>query len=1179
MKPFDAINIPLNNINLIEASAGTGKTYSIASLYLRFLLEKNLDVKNILVVTFTKAATEELKSRIRNKIKDALIALNSNLKADDKFISDYLSIRHYCVKNDKINLEKAINSMDETSIFTIHGLCQRILIENAFESSCMFNAELVTDPDIIKKTVLQDFWRTYFYNDPDNLKSALKNNWDDLPTLLKYLNLLLLPSEPKIKNLQNNTTNTDWATEHFNKLIKFSKQRLYEEKKHKNILFFDDLIVNLRDALYSNNGKILSDIIKKQYPVALVDEFQDTDDSQYKIFKKLYENTSNCAFFMIGDPKQAIYSFRGADIFTYIKAKNSTNAEKNQFTLDTNWRSEKSMLEAVNMLFSNTNRPFLFDEIPYHNIKAPESTKADKNTLQFDFERQKPLQLWLLKQKKENTGKRSDEELVISKEWAFSNIASGIAGEISRLIISGSQGLAKINNKNLTAKDIAVLVRSHRQARFIQKALNKFGISSVYIGKENVYNTHEAIELYYLLNAIISPLDQNILSTALSSRIMGYNLSELLLIRDNEIQFQKITSKFYSYYETWKNKGFLVMFYRILNEENLNKRLLMYEDGERILTNLMQLAELLSVAERNIQGNEGLLRWLSEKILKDTQKSEEEQLRLESDEELVKILTIHKSKGLEFPIVFLPFIWDGNELPNDEPFLYHDSQNNNDITFNPIIFDNSRYKELQSFEEKMNKAIKSYDDKLLKFQQAGQKKGASFNKAREAMEKAKKKLEEAINNFNSVSDELKELEKKFTLFADRYEKAESERLAEDLRLLYVALTRSKYICYLSFGLIRDYYKSAIAYILGIDQPGNFKSDSLENSDEQIEKIKDLWLKKMNMNDSYINFIELDTNKEGNPIAPFALRHSDLVAKKFTGSVLQRYDIKSFSSLSPFFEQTEDNIEIYQTELSNEIIGSEKLLRLPAAMPSISSETLSEFTFPKGTNTGILFHAFLEETDLKNLKLNEISKKSIDYLSRFGIDNKWKDVFSSMALNTVTTFLDDNKTLRLSDIESDDKITELEFYFKVSQTNALKLNEILNSLDDFMKNKTKPLIFNDFKGFIKGYIDLVFRHNHKYYILDYKTNFLGLSIEDYNKNKLTSSIYEHSYYLQYTLYTLALYRYLKQYTDNFDYDTHFGGIYYLYVRGMKVELGNKYGVYFNRPQRHVIEKLDRLFLEG
>jgi ATP-dependent exoDNAse (exonuclease V) beta subunit len=1049
----------------------------------------------------------------------------------------------------------------------------------------MFNAELVTDSDRIKKIVLQDFWRTYFYNDPDNFKTALEKKWNDLSKLLKYMNLLLLPSEPAIKNFKkNDKTPNDWSFFYFSELLKFSKQRLYKEKKHKNIMFFDDLICNLRDALNSGNGKILSDIIRKKYPVALVDEFQDTDDAQYAIFQKLYNDRSDCSFFMIGDPKQAIYSFRGADIFAYIKAKNSANPEKNQFTLDTNWRSEKSMLEAVNLLFSNTHKPFLFDEIPYHNINAAGSAEADKNPLLFRSEKPKPLQLWLIKRNKENTGKRSNEEFVISKEWAFSNIASGIAGEISRLIISGSQGLAKIHDRNLAAKDIAILVRSHRQAQLIQDALNKFGISSVYIGKESVYNTEEAQELYYLLNAIISPLDDNMLFAALSTKIMGYNLAELIRIKDDENQYHKITSKFYSYYETWKNKGFLVMFYRILNEENFNGKLLMFDDGERRLTNLMQLAELLSVAERDINGNKGLLRWLSEKTLKDTEKSEEDQLRLESDEELVKILTIHKSKGLEFPIVFLPFIWDGKELPEDEPFLYHDILNNNEITFNPLIFNNSRYKELKSHEEKFNKALKSYDDKLQKSVSAGQKKGAGSKKTEESLEKARKKLEEARNIFEAISDELKELEEKSRIFTDIYEKAEAERLSEDLRLLYVALTRSKYICYLTFGIINDYYKSAISYILGIDQPGNFKSDNFEHGDQDIGIIKDLWLEKMNDHDEYINFIELDINKNNCPPLPFALRNNELSAKKFTGSVVRRYDVKSFSSLSPGFEQPEDNydnIEIYQADLSNEIRGAENMLILPekTSEDTISSEILSEFTFPKGTNTGILFHAFLEEIDLKCLNFDEISEKSKNYLSRFGIDNKWNDVFSTMALNAMTTFLDDNKTLRLSDIENENKITELEFYFRASQTNASKLNEILRCLDDFMKYNVKLLNFDDFRGYIKGYVDLVFKHNHKYYILDYKTNFLGASIEDYNKNKLTSSIYEHSYYLQYTLYTLALHRYLNLYIENYDYDTHFEGIYYLFLRGMRAELGNGYGVYFNRPQRHVIEKLDRLFLEG
>ncbi len=1179
MKSLDLLNIKLNNINLIEASAGTGKTYSISSFYIRFLLEKQLDARNILVVTFTKAATEELRLRIRTRIKQALNAIENNIPTNDKFLQDYFSKRHDKREDDAILLLNALNSMDEAAIFTIHGFCQRILSEHAFESSVNFDAELIQDVSEIKLAALKDFWRYYFYDDTENFRIAMENNWHNHSYLLRYLNLLIQPSNAFVFPAVNDSNGMNWVPYYFNKLSEFAKMRLYTEKQDKNIMFFDDLIVKFRDALNSKNGELLANHIRKRYPVALVDEFQDTDDVQYEIFYKLYHNRDDCSFFMIGDPKQAIYSFRGADIFAYIKAKNNTNPETSRFTLDTNWRSEKSMLSAINSLFLNSSEPFIFNEIPYHNIKAPGTTEADKESLIIDGKQPKPIQLWLMQKTEENTGgRRTNGEFVISKERANFDIAKGFAGEISRLIYLGAEGKAKIGERNLQAKDIAVLVRSHRQAEMIQEALKKFGVASVYVGRHSVYATEEALELFYVLNALVAPLDDNMLFPALTTKMMSFNLSEIMLLRENEGEYQKIVSKFHLYYEIWNKKGFLVMFYKLLTEQNIHNTLLKYDDGERRLTNLMQIAELLSETEQEIKGNESLLRWYSEKIQAEAETTEDEQLRLESDEELVKIFTIHKSKGLEFPIVFLPFICDAQKVKEKEPFIFHDVKNNNRITFNALLFDNSRYKELKKLEERLAKAKESYSDKQEKFVEAEKKKNSAvkgFEKAQDAMEKARVKLAEAQENFNVFKDELNELEVMSAIFNTNYENAENERLAEDLRLLYVAFTRSKYILYLSFGIINNYHKSAVSYLLGIQDGMKDLADDFEG---EYEKLKELWLKKLDNNENYIDFFEPVIKNITNQLLPVALRNKDLKSEEFKGKVTQQYDVKSFSSISPRYEPPEKGIEI-DTATENGydedtlLISSDKFLK-----NNYKKEEVNEFTFPKGTNSGTLFHTILEDIDF-NITFDDILAKSDNYLSIYGIDKKWGEILSKMVINMLTTHLDDHKTLRLSDINQNNCIKEMEFYFSVSRTEASELQNILKDLGDFRESHVMSLNFKPFAGYIKGYIDLVFEHNGKYYIVDYKTNYLGSAIEDYSKDKITSAVYEHSYYLQYCLYSFAIHRHLKFYLENYDYDTHFGGVYYLFARGMRPELNNKYGIYFNRPEKDLIEKLDKLLLVG
>ncbi|MDQ7032482.1 MAG: UvrD-helicase domain-containing protein, partial [Desulfonauticus sp.] len=472
MNKFDLQGVPLSGINLIEASAGTGKTYSITGLFLRLILEKGLLVDQILVVTFTKAATSELKERIRNKLLQAKEAFLKG-SSKDRFIDFIINKAEnpvLCIQM----IENALVDFDKASIFTIHGFCQRILQENAFETGSLFDTELLSDQLKLNQEVADDFWRKHFYDCPlefiaysltklsgpdyflkllekiksheikiipdfkkPSLKSLgayrdclkkLKDSWavsqKDVELLLKDPSLkgnvykTLTPDEqnpdytkrdlkiismfrdmdrftahesigfPLFKEFENFTaskiknsvkkkhTPPDHkffviCDELYTKaacleaemkeyivflkveFFKFAKSELLKRKRDKNIQFFDDLLIKVKEALEGKGGKELEEAIRKRYKAALVDEFQDTDPIQYEIFKRIF-SPQESILFMIGDPKQAIYSFRGADIFSYMRA--ARNAEF-KYTLTENWRSEARLITAINTIFSSINKP------------------------------------------------------------------------------------------------------------------------------------------------------------------------------------------------------------------------------------------------------------------------------------------------------------------------------------------------------------------------------------------------------------------------------------------------------------------------------------------------------------------------------------------------------------------------------------------------------------------------------------------------------------------------------------------------------------------------------------------------------------------------------------------------------------------------------------------------------
>jgi len=608
IQEFGLLHAPLEGTNLIEASAGTGKTYTISGLFLRLVLEKNLSVDQILVVTFTEAATDELKHRIRSQLRRAIQAF-SNGSDEESFLNDLVkkardskaALRH---------LKEALRAFDQAAIFTIHGFCRRMLYENAFESSSLFDTELVTDQEDLKAEIVHDFWRRHFYEashlfihyaldnkvSPDSLLALLGNQVGQ--PYLRIIPQLDMPDtslQEKEFKACFKRTRLAWESDHievedilatheglsrakyrkanvagwiqsmdaymasggrnaalYKGFDKFTtseikgavkknhrppvhpffdlceelrqkheylagafRQRLLglkaalfhdvwrelaKRKEEKNIQSFDDLLLKLHRALEQAGGNQLASAMRARYRAALIDEFQDTDPIQYAIFKKVF-GPEDSILFLIGDPKQAIYSFRNADIFAYMDAAASVAS---RYTLKENWRSEPDLITGINTLFANADHPFVYDTIAFR--PATPAARKDPEFLSTDGKPEPTLQLWCL-----SAQQLTGLDKPMTKTLARKLIPVAVAAEISRLLHLARRSKIRLGERPLEEGDIAVLVRKNVEARLIQEALSGLSIPSVLYSTEDIFHCHEALEMERLLTGIVEPNNEKLL--------------------------------------------------------------------------------------------------------------------------------------------------------------------------------------------------------------------------------------------------------------------------------------------------------------------------------------------------------------------------------------------------------------------------------------------------------------------------------------------------------------------------------------------------------------------------------------------------------------------------------------------------------------------------------------------
>ncbi len=1244
---LDISTVPLHGTRLIEASAGTGKTYTITQLYLRLVLghgdEQNrfprpLAPSQILVITFAEAAKLELRDRIRLRLNRGAAYFRGHATEDTELqkISETWSRdqREEAAKR----LENASESMDEATIFTIHGWCLRTLRRYAYESGIGDARDIGDDSRDLLAEVVRDYWRSTFYRVSPDHAAVLTEVFPDPDALLQAIQPLLVPvtGEPRygdtpravpdelepilekarreleecrrlngearalwrgneetlqqilqdlreymnkqtFKNCDRDEVFAGWLDEIrrwargeddpedppaiLRKLaperIRLKKgasppdhafftilgewiaavdvrdtrelatdvmlhaattvRRLYEEEKLQRYLVdFNDMLTLLDRALRDDRDGNLRRAIREESPVVLVDEFQDTDEVQYRILDALYGvggDDRNTGLFLIGDPKQAIYRFRGADIYSYLRARRA--ARGRQYSLTTNYRSRPELINAVNQLLSVADRhprgAFLFGsgetgEVPFIPVQPRPSTQSSgKSPLILDGAPAPPLTIWVTPEDQETVQTGAFRELVA--EQTARSIARWLGP--GRSLRHGESGSVP-----LEPQDVAVLVRSRTEADAILAAFRRYGITGVYLSaRDSVFESPEARDILFWLRACLDPGDTQHVRSALATPSLGLSLEELRSSAGDTLLEELHADRFTRYHDLLVHDGPLPAIRALMHDYHVPSNLLAREDGERALTNALHLAEWLHQSAATVEAPRELVRLLAERI---DDPREEQVLRLERDDRCVRVVTIFKAKGLEYNVVVAPFLC----LPPPAP-----GRNNASRVPKPVVW-----------HEENNGRVMEF------------------------------RLEKAPRAIEALEGEL---------------------LSEEMRLFYVAITRARDAVFLAVAPVTQgrsktpaIHTSGFGYLLS---GGN----RFETGREVYGTVRAL------TGDTGTIVLErmipegAPAPKEITGRNPAGVAPPEYHVREPRRTHHERWWIASYTALGacrrkhaerdPYPPEPErPDQEVVAEELEPTVPGT-TLGTDPGYQPVAAAGI---HRFPAGARAGTFLHDLIEEFAREGFPGIASDRESRETLILTACRSRgWEEWFPVVRdwtldfLQTPRVLPDRDTAFTIAELSL--YRAEMEFLFESRRVKLEKLDGIVRRavLPGAERPEWTSPVMN---GLFKGFIDLVFQVGDRYYLADWKSNRLGQEDEAYRQEQLAAAFLDKRYDLQLALYILALHRHLRARIPDYDYDRHLGGAIFVFLRGTGAETR---GSLFSRPERSVLEELDELFRGG
>ena len=1226
------LDLPLDGVRLIEASAGTGKTFTLATLVTRLVVERGLRIGQVLAVTFTEAATQELRSRIRERLELAarVVAAADEDDGDAAAALSRTIVERHLAAGDETRaqlarrLRQAVWEVDLAAIFTIHGFCARVLREHALESGVGFDARtLLTSDAALREELAADLWRM-LAADPDaaplltRLWTQPKQLQDDLRVLLSHEPLLPAPSAPGDDPMpalaqaagdlreafathggelrealdaavaarfihaamyKADTLDTCWqALQHWcdradpaagfdEKLTRLggrvlldktnkagqgrtpqsplcdaidafldararheawldargtallhrvrseARARLVELKQTRRLQTYDDLIDGVAEASEGEHGDALVAALRQQYRIALVDEFQDTDPRQWSIFRRVFgrphgdavglpaaAQAQSPALFLIGDPKQAIYGFRGGDVHTYLQAQDDAQRAP---PLDRNFRSRPGVLKAIAALYdaasSNPGASDGVDTGDGENGKAPSpfidprirflpvhpgGRRSDDDFLR-NGAAAPALTVRTIVDPDEPDAKSSKAD----RSRALATRAC--VAEIHALLVEGRAGTASIDGRAVAAGDIAVLVRSHREATQVQLALAAAGIPAVAAGKQSLFATDEASELLAVFEALLHPADDSRLRAALATLLVGLDAAAIAALDDDGLAHAALQQQAQDWRERWQRSGPFALVADLCAAAG--ERLLGLLDGERRLTNTLQLGELMQDAQARTPGLHGQLDWLRAAIAEADSDDEAQLLRLESDARRVQVVTLHKSKGLEYAVVFLPFIGIGGNGHND--VRHH--------------------------------AVHDGDRRVLHWK----------------------------------------IDKESRAWKDARDAHAREEQAEQARLLYVGLTRARHALWLATGAFSGHAKTRLAPMLA-------DLDRLRREPAIV------------IDDAPIGPAPMPLPPQSEAAVP--------AARTAQRTIPRDWWVYSFTQLARA-DAGEAAAPLAAATGAEQGADDETLADAsPQAAHADSGEAAAgepRDTFdPRfaGSRFGNVLHDALEHVAFdawRDWRHGEAPPPGQDAPLRAALraggypDADLDDgvmLLAGLVGDTLVAPLPEGG--RLCDLAGDARRAEIEFHFALAPTRVDALIALLHRFG-VLRGRHAFGARQRLEGLMTGKIDLTYTAGGRWYVLDYKSNRLPA----YDATSLEAAMAHSEYDLQALLYTLALHRWLRFRLGDaaegggYDYARDFGGVRYVFSRGLAPD--GRDGIHAHRPEPDLVHALDALFAGG
>lgn len=1135
--------LPGPGITLLEASAGTGKTYTIAGLVARYIAE-GLPIDELLVITFTKAATGELRDRVRQRLVASLRCLelaviDSQLRPEDPLEQLLIGGGRQQQLLRRSRISAALSAFDSATITTTHGFCETALTELGLAGDAELNPSFVTDADDIAQQIAADLYVQHFADRPSIAKEFSPDKALDL---VRKVNADWdAHIEPTAETNELARARADFARQ--------ARAEIARRKRLAGIMTFDDQIGRLRDAVTNPvRGHHAVAALRSRYRVVLVDEFQDTDLSQWTIMQEAFGDGERTTLLLIGDPKQAIYAFRGADVFAYLAAADHVT---NFATLATNFRSDPAVLAGLDEIFRECTLGD--DRIAYRSVRArPGAVNR--------IESGQAVRLRIV---------RDDAPIERTK--------FGVASAEGRTFVAGDVAadiVAQLRTGRWIPESFAVLTNSHREAAEVQNALLARGVPAVVRSNESIFLTPAAQAFLRLFQACESPNSARLIRRLAVSDMIGWSAQRLAEATDQDLS---VLHESVAQWAELIGQGIAGVYAAIKRDTDLLERLLSQPGGERLITDLDQIAELANSHSGQHRANAATMAaWMATRIDQANRVEEDARVRrLDTDAQAVQVITLHASKGLEFDVVYCPFMWLGGGSSSGEIYTFHDNGRR------VVYVGGKKGEQVSSASSKCSAELR----------------GEALRKAYVAMTRAKHELVltwadckdsqnsalgrliwqgsgAAIDNLDhndldrifgeSAYIELEDVDQAPS--QERWE-PQSAGLPSQLQLRTLCRSTDSIWQRTSFtGLTRAAHEAHMA------------SPAIGGSEP----------------DTTLTVDEPETENAGSEHQ--AAARADQAGNAEQGSSADESGFAGTSSAP--------GSDLFETRDSRELMlpfgdaGSASLRQLISPMAAC----------PSGANFGSFVHAVYEQLDFATDDLPAEVDRALDDVSRW-----WRTDIGDPAVlreglvaSLRTPLGADLNNLRLADLSRRDRIDEMGFEFALaggeSPSGDFSVTDLAGLLDKhlppddvlrpYIAHLRAPELQAQVHGYLSGSIDLVLRStdsggNHRYSIADYKTNRLGpgeVTAWDYRPQAVAQAVFEANYPVQFLLYLVALHRYLRWRLPDYDPASHLGPVKYLFVRGMfgpdnPLIDGQPAGVFSWQPSADLIVELSQLLAEG